>query len=270
MLLALITYEYETVGVSSTNFNLRLQSPNSLLFHTGGAERLTITSNGDVGIGTPTPERPLQIDHRRGMIITADGVGLFHAGRTAGNAGSAVVRGANDSVNAALGHLTADPNLGFISVHHSAGQEKARMYVWTDGRGYVEADVKSFRVPNPGRPGTEIAYAAIEGPEAAAYARGTARLERGRAIVDLPDHFASVAGAQRLTVQLTPGSAESLGLAVVAKSPERLVVQELMNGTGTYEFDWEVKSVRKGYEDYRVIQPALGAGVFQLDEGSEH
>jgi hypothetical protein len=47
-------------------------------------------------------------------------------------------------------------------------------------------------------------------------------------------------------------------------------VQELMKGTGTYGFDSEVKSVRKGYEDYRVIQPALSAGFFQLDKGGAH
>src|SRR4051812_28282704 len=28
-------FEYETVGVAEPNFNLRLQSPNSILFHTG-------------------------------------------------------------------------------------------------------------------------------------------------------------------------------------------------------------------------------------------
>ncbi|NJL74263.1 MAG: hypothetical protein HC892_03680 [Saprospiraceae bacterium] len=31
-------------------------------------------------------------------------------------------------------------------------------------------------------------------------------------------------------------------------------MKELMKGTGNYAFDWEVKGVRKGYEDYKVIQ----------------
>jgi hypothetical protein len=44
-------FEYETVGVSATNFNLRLQSPNAIVFHTGGnppGEKVIITSDGDI------------------------------------------------------------------------------------------------------------------------------------------------------------------------------------------------------------------------------
>ena len=44
-------FEYETVGVAQTNFNLRLQSPNAIVFHTGGAsppERVIITADGDI------------------------------------------------------------------------------------------------------------------------------------------------------------------------------------------------------------------------------
>jgi hypothetical protein len=44
-------FEYETVGVSQTNFNLRLQSPNAIIFHTGGtppSEKVIITAAGDI------------------------------------------------------------------------------------------------------------------------------------------------------------------------------------------------------------------------------
>ncbi len=44
-------FEYETVGVTQTNFNLRLQSPNSIVFHTGGnppGEKAIITPDGDI------------------------------------------------------------------------------------------------------------------------------------------------------------------------------------------------------------------------------
>ena len=44
-------FEYETVGVTQTNFNLRLQSPNAIIFHTGGAspgEKVIITADGDI------------------------------------------------------------------------------------------------------------------------------------------------------------------------------------------------------------------------------
>jgi hypothetical protein len=127
------------------------------------------------------------------------------------------------------------------------------------------ADLKSLRVPNPVKPDADIVYAAVEGPEAAAYVRGTASLSNGEAIIDLPEHFVSIASDQRLTVQLTPNSSKSLGLAVDEKSVKRIVVKELMDGKGSYEFDWEVKCVRKGYEDYRVIRPRQDLALGRLD-----
>ena len=45
------SFEYETVGVAQTNFNLRLQSPNAIVFHTGGnppGEKVIITADGDI------------------------------------------------------------------------------------------------------------------------------------------------------------------------------------------------------------------------------
>jgi hypothetical protein len=44
-------FEYETVGVAQTNFNLRLQSPNAIIFHTGGnppGEKVIVTADGDI------------------------------------------------------------------------------------------------------------------------------------------------------------------------------------------------------------------------------
>jgi hypothetical protein len=57
-------FEYETVGVTSPSINLRLQSPSSIIFHTGDslAERMAISKNGDVGIGTTNPGARLDVD----------------------------------------------------------------------------------------------------------------------------------------------------------------------------------------------------------------
>ncbi|MEE9296556.1 MAG: hypothetical protein V3W34_16555 [Phycisphaerae bacterium] len=59
-----------------------------------------------------------------------------------------------------------------------------------------------------------------------------------------------------MTVQLTPRSADSLGLASVERTSARIVVKELHHGVGNYEFDWEVKAVRKGFENYQVVRPS--------------
>lgn len=137
----------------------------------------------------------------------------------------------------------------------AAGVAKARMFVDFNGNGTIEASVKNFRVPHPNQPDTDIVYACVEGPEAAAYVRGTAHLANGQGIISLPEHFASVVGQDGLTVQLTPLSSDSLGLAVVEKGIPQIRIRELHAGTGNYDFDWEVEGVRKDHENDQVLRP---------------
>jgi hypothetical protein len=178
---------------------------------------------------------------------------------SAGKSGFIAVFGLAGQQAVQLSAIQGSPNNGAISVFDAAGAAantaKAQMFVDENGRGTLVADVKHFRVPNPALADTDIVYACIEGPEAAAYIRGTAELVNGACTVALPDHFAGVIAERGMTVHVTPLSAESLGLAVVQKSPRSLVIQELHSGTGTYSFDWEVKGIRAGYEDYQVIRP---------------
>jgi cell division topological specificity factor len=127
-----------------------------------------------------------------------------------------------------------------------AGEYKSAMHLdYSNGHGKLAASVKNVQVPNS----TDIVYACIEEPEAAAYVRGGARLANGEAVVSLPDHFVSVVGSESMTVQVTPLSAESLGLAVIEKAPDHIIVRELHAGNGNYDFDWEVKGVRKDHEN---------------------
>jgi hypothetical protein len=53
---------------------------------------------------------------------------------------------------------------------------------------------------------------------------------------------------------LTPLSASSKGLAVIQKGLTSIEVQELFDGKGNYDFDYEIKAVRKGHEDYQIIR----------------
>ena len=169
--------------------------------------------------------------------------------------GRIVTRGPADTRNTSLTWLSGCDDCGYIGVY-DANSLEAGMFVNTSGQGVVFGDVKNFRMEHPTQPGKEIWYASLEGPEAAAYARGTAQLVAGRATVELPEHFALVAAEAGLTVILTPLSGSSKGLAVVQKGVHRFSVVELMEGTGNYAFDWEIKAVRQGFEDYRVIRDA--------------
>jgi hypothetical protein len=177
-----------------------------------------------------------------------------------GGAGFIALAGSGNTQMVHISSMVGAMNNGSISVTDAAGATagvwKAAMYVDTSGQGTIEASVKNFRVPNPRQPNTDIVYACIEGPEAAAYVRGTAHLANGQAIVLFPAHFVTVAGAGGMTVQVTPLSADSLGLAVIEKRDSAIVVKELHGGTGNYDFDWQVTSPRKGYENYQVIRPS--------------
>ena len=84
-------------------------------------------------------------------------------------------------------------------------------------------------------------------------------LPNHRAVVNvaqvvLPEHFRVLAADEGITVTLTPLSAASKGLAVVTKSSGSFSVSELHTGRGSYEFDWEVKAVRIGYENYQPVR----------------
>lgn len=53
---------------------------------------------------------------------------------------------------------------------------------------------------------------------------------------------------------ITPLSGQSKGLAVVEKTALGFKVVELLEGEGDYSFDWEVKCVRQGFEDFSIIR----------------
>jgi hypothetical protein len=175
---------------------------------------------------------------------------------TSANTGYISTRGANGNYNIIGSYLSGYPNNGYIGVQDASGNTQAGMYVNNANLGIIFGDTKSFRVPNPDQPGTDIWYTCPEGPEASAYIRGTGHLENGRAEIIYPDHFKAVISSEGITVQLSPLSAESMGLAAVEKRNDRVIVRELGNGTGSYDFSYTIMAVRKGFENYRVIRPS--------------
>jgi|GEM_PF-1307762 len=140
---------------------------------------------------------------------------------------------------------------GHIGVKDESGNDTITL---NGSTGAIVGTTKSFRMSHPLEADKDILYVCLEGPEVGAYTRGTARLIGGQVVIRLPDHFGLVTSEQGLTVHLTPLSASSAGLAVVEKSKQQIIVQELGGGTGTYEFDYIVHGVRKGYEDFEAVQ----------------
>ncbi|MBK8504288.1 MAG: hypothetical protein IPL46_20015 [Saprospiraceae bacterium] len=206
--------------------------------------------NNNVRITTPT-DSPNQgfigIDDESGTIKSAIYVG------TSGD-GQIYTLGPNGNYNTFLTSLNDFPDNGYLAIYNSTGQIKAGIYSNSSDEGVIFADIKNFRKPHPLMADHDIVYASLEGPEAAAYLRGTATLVDGVANIQFPEHFTLVSSNESITVMITPLDAESKGLAVIKKSNSGFIAKELFNGQGNYSFDWEVKAVRAGYENYKVIR----------------
>jgi hypothetical protein len=168
-------------------------------------------------------------------------------------AGHITLQGPNGSDNVRLTALTQNANHGFVSVHDASGAAKAIMLVDPDGKGRIMADVKNFVVDHPNQPGKKIVYTALEGPEAGMYHRGVVPLTEGRATIELPEHFAALAVPETITVQLTPRSLDSLGVAVDSVDGDRIEIAELFDGAGSYDVHFLVQAVRRGFEDYEPV-----------------
>ena len=151
-------------------------------------------------------------------------------------------------------YATSNVNGGLLNVNDDANSTRAGFFVDDFGNGVVFADIKNFKMDHPEDPTKEIWYVSLEGPEAAAYERGTGNLEDGEAFIPFSEHYGLVANPETMTVQVTPLSAESTGLAVVRKTKEGFYVKELFKGSGSYEFDWEVKAVRRGHENFQPVR----------------
>lgn len=197
------------------------------------------------------------------MNTYSSGAGFFRTYNDQGNevtfiggteSGFVEISGPNGNPNVRITSMEGFPNRGAVTVFDATGTAKAGLWIDSNGEGLVWGDTKNFRMAHPSLPDQEIWYACIEGPEAGAYLRGTGRLVDGKAEITFPEHFQIVAAEAGMTVYLTPADASSLGLAVTSKSDAGFSVQELYDGKGSYEFDWEVKAVRKGHENYRVLR----------------
>lgn len=257
------------------NVNIGTSQTSARLTLGGGLEGYT--SNGALRYG-------LQIANNAGEVATYGPSGLnlrigtygnnpnlphlelFNAGGslrgslgvTSDDLGELMLYGDNGTLNVRGNALLGFPDNGYLAVHDPTGGAQAGMYVNSAGQGIIFGDQKNFRMPHPENPDQEIWYGSLEGPELAAYVRGTAELVDGEAWVAFPEHFRLVANASTMTVTLTPLDRRSEGLAVIEKTEVGFRVAELRDGQGSYAFDWEVKCVRAGREDFQVIRPKRG------------
>lgn len=109
--------------------------------------------------------------------------------------------------------------------------------------------VKSFVEEHPTDSSQNIIYVSLEGPEAGTYIRGAANCLQGEGTVIFPDYFRLVTHQDNLTAQLTP-RLYPIHLFIKELDNSRLVVGCDADGG----FDYWVNGIRRGYENYQVIQ----------------
>lgn len=91
--------------------------------------------------------------------------------------------------------------------------------------------------------------------------RGTATLANGSFRIVLPPEEAKKIAEGSVTIQLTPLSTSSKGLAVVQKENDAFTVAELQSGKGSYAFDWTLTALCKEEAQLRSGQVVESAGA---------
>ena len=217
-------------------------APMGLSFYTGGmntvTERMTIKSNGNVGIGTTSPKEKLDVRGR--MIVGGSDFKLgVYDGRPQGDKKS----------NRALVHDLSD-----LLVINYAGDFEGGVRV--QGPSFSVSGTKNFLIDHPLDPEhKELVHSTLEGPEAGVFYRGEAQLSNGEATVTLPDYFEALTREEDRTVLLTPkfeGDEQVSMLAASGVKDGKFRVRMIDSKNPSQKFYWEVKAVRADVEILEV------------------
>ena len=163
------------------------------------------------------------------------GASTFHYGVLGISRGFPVISGYHlDSIGSTVtvGHLGLDNTYGVYAV----GQLGA-------------SGAKPFIEPHPTDATKEIAYVALEGPEAGTYFRGRGRIHNGTGVIEVPESFRLVSDEEGLTVQITP-IGQVANVAVVSADLNTISVR---SSARDLEFYYVVNGVRKAFRDWEVI-----------------
>lgn len=214
---------------------------------------MSVGQNGGTVLAYNTAGEPvgfMSATSTGGLLATYDAAGTLGTLVSSDSNGGFLSAGRGNTIGAIV---AMEASGGSVSVLDRNGNTQAGIEVNASNQGRIFADIKNFIVDHPTRPGVQIVYASLEGPEAAIYCRGTVQLERGSATIALPEHFAALAAPGTLTVQLTPESLASQGLGFQRRDDGTVAVAELHGGAGSYAVHFLIHAVRRGYEDYQPV-----------------
>lgn len=201
-----------------------------LIAQTPGFIGVKMLSNGNFGINTTTPERPLHVVGD--ALVTGQIRGSYANGRYSD---AAVIHGHSASQQS---------ETPFVIVYNDSSPTRPPSIMLVNAATNV---FKNFIIPHPSDPERYLVHATLEGPEGAVYYRGSARLNRGRAEIRLPPYFERLTRPGDRTVLLTAVDGFD-PLSVISQRGEKIregrFVVESSRRDSRQAFDWEVKAVR--------------------------
>lgn len=142
--------------------------------------------------------------------------------------------------------------------HYAIVGSKPTMINLTSG------EAKTFIIDHPVEKEKYLVHATLEGPEAAVYYRGTARLYAGKAVIEMPAYFEALTRREGRTILLTNLDGFDQ-LAVQTQDGEKIKHGKFVvisrDPASNQAFDWEVKAVRRDAGDLDVEPNKSDLGV---------
>ena len=241
----------DVTGGSRLPFRIRPGAPTS---------SIDISADGDTGIGTASPNVRLDIQSSTGgaavLRLQNSTVSGFSATEYLDESGNVdLFFGIHNPTSTTRLNSINNPIVMMVNTTERARIDTTGMTV--TGNFTVTGGTKNFAMADPADPKNKaIYYAALEGPEAGTYYRGTSKTVNGEVTIELPGYFSRITENERMTVQLTPIGAPGQ-LYIASRSPEKLVIK-VAEGTSDLEFDYLVQGIRKGYLDFKAERPNNG------------
>jgi hypothetical protein len=178
------------------------------------------------------------------------------------NSGGVWTRNGNGGDLIRMSSLEGYPSNGGLGIYDATG-EKGKFYVNSNGKSRLIVDeiynnsgyslysaTADYSLLTRSDGGADPCYVTETGDNQL-IVRGTATLQNGSYTVTLPPEAASKIRANTLTVQLTPLSATSKGLAITDRQAGSFTVSELMSGNGSYAFDWTLTALLRDDPELR-------------------
>ncbi|MCA9427984.1 MAG: hypothetical protein KC994_23095 [Candidatus Omnitrophica bacterium] len=164
-------------------------------------------------------------------------------------------------------YASSSSNSGVLSLRTTGGNQT----ILLDGHGGgIIANSFLELKQHPLKTNTPLVYSAVSSRQPTLTHSGVARLEGGRARVDLPEDFVALAEPGSLVVNLSPASLNSKGVAFEIPEHGSLQIGELNGGAGSYDVHYTVTALEVGQADYKTeLTQAEYEKRFDLPKGNK-